>query len=523
MDAAAEAFLKTLEANPENVEAYRLLGCVYHLQGEYYEAALCYLQAFRLNSADADTMNNLGVLLYQVGLKEEAERMFKKGLNLKIYHLELNYNFLNCHLLKEEYMMAENLIQRFEAFMGKSPLLYEKHAILNYKMNRLTLALFDIESALSLDKNHSDALYLKSLIFLREEDFQAAINAVLEAAKISPRYTGLAFFLAMDERQRVSSGEGRRADAGRARGRSHRASPVRHRAEIRQDQGIARIRRRKGHEEDRREKTRRERESGRRSPPAATAGAKTRLRADAGRAKPPAAACAGDDSAHALIEALSDISLEEDDRAMTIQSSIKELGLFDLFQVLHINKKTGRLMVTDGPDGKEAQIIFRSGDTCFAVIHDRVPKTIETLLVEWGVIDDGSIARVENALPQVSDAHRLPRGRGHRRPRASREFSRELHPRMRLRDLQVGSRRMPFHRGRDRPAPRHRRAAQHGESHSRRRPPDRRMVEYQRQGALAAFHLQAERRRPAGPARSTSSRASGRSCPSSTASAPSRK
>jgi tetratricopeptide (TPR) repeat protein len=204
LDGAAEAFLRTLEANPENAEAYRLLGCVYHLQRDLHGAALCYLQAFRLNSADADTMNNLGVLLYQVGLKEEAERMFKKGLNLKIYHIELNYNFLNCHLLKEEYMMAENLIQRFEAFMGKSPLLYEKHAILNYKMNRLTLALFDIESALSLDKCHTDALYLKALIFLREEDFQAAINAVLEAAKQSPRYTGLAFFLAMDDQQHTS-------------------------------------------------------------------------------------------------------------------------------------------------------------------------------------------------------------------------------------------------------------------------------------------------------------------------------
>jgi tetratricopeptide (TPR) repeat protein len=85
---------------------------------------------------------------------------------------------------------------------------------------------------------------------------------------------------------------------------------------------------------------------------------------------------------------------------VTIQSSIKELGLFDLFQLLHINKKTGRLIVTDGPDGKEAQIIFQGGDTCFAVIHDRVPKTVAALLAEWGVIDEGSVARVENALPK---------------------------------------------------------------------------------------------------------------------------
>jgi hypothetical protein len=83
---------------------------------------------------------------------------------------------------------------------------------------------------------------------------------------------------------------------------------------------------------------------------------------------------------------------------MTIQSSITELGLFDLIQVLHINRKTGRLMITDGPDGKEAQVIFRNGDTCFAVIHDRVPKTIESLLVDWGVLDEGSLPRVETSL-----------------------------------------------------------------------------------------------------------------------------
>jgi tetratricopeptide (TPR) repeat protein len=96
-------------------------------------------------------------------------------------------------------MMAENLIQRLEAFMGKSTVLYEKRAMLHYKMNRMTLALFDIESAMSMDRSHSDALYLKALIFLREEDFKSAIEALQEAVKISPRYTGYSFFLSMDD------------------------------------------------------------------------------------------------------------------------------------------------------------------------------------------------------------------------------------------------------------------------------------------------------------------------------------
>jgi hypothetical protein len=83
--------------------------------------------------------------------------------------------------------------------MGKSTVLYEKRAMLHYKMNRMTLALFDIESAMSMDRSHSDALYLKSLIFLREEDFESAIAAIQEAVKISPHYTGFSFFLSMDD------------------------------------------------------------------------------------------------------------------------------------------------------------------------------------------------------------------------------------------------------------------------------------------------------------------------------------
>ncbi len=200
IEKALSNFLKALELNPENALAFNLLGCVYHARGDYHQAAVCYLQAYRLLSSDADVMNNLGVLLYQVGLREDAERMFKKGLNQKLYHMELNYNFLNCHMLKEEYLMAENLLQRLEAFMGKSTVLYEKRALLHYKMNRMTLALFDIESAMSMDRSHSDALYLKALIFLREEDFAGAIKAMQEAVKISTRYTGYSFSLAMDDR-----------------------------------------------------------------------------------------------------------------------------------------------------------------------------------------------------------------------------------------------------------------------------------------------------------------------------------
>ncbi len=85
---------------------------------------------------------------------------------------------------------------------------------------------------------------------------------------------------------------------------------------------------------------------------------------------------------------------------MAIQSSIEELGLFDLFQVFHMNGKTGRLIITDVDGSREAIILFKGGSVCMASIHDRSPRSIVDLLEEWGVVDSGSIIEIEKALPK---------------------------------------------------------------------------------------------------------------------------
>jgi tetratricopeptide (TPR) repeat protein len=72
---------------------------------------------------------------------------------------------------------------------------------------------------------------------------------------------------------------------------------------------------------------------------------------------------------------------------MTIQSTIKEIGLFDLFQILHLHKKTGRLLIAGTPDDKEAKVVFKEGAVCLASIYDREPKSVEEQLTEWGVLD----------------------------------------------------------------------------------------------------------------------------------------
>ncbi len=83
---------------------------------------------------------------------------------------------------------------------------------------------------------------------------------------------------------------------------------------------------------------------------------------------------------------------------MAIQSSIQELGLFDLFQLLHMNGKTGRLIITDTGKNREAQVLIHTGSVCMASVHDRVPRTVEMLLEEWGVVDQASMQVVAGTI-----------------------------------------------------------------------------------------------------------------------------
>lgn len=80
---------------------------------------------------------------------------------------------------------------------------------------------------------------------------------------------------------------------------------------------------------------------------------------------------------------------------MTIQSSIRELGVFDLFQILHLHRKTGRLVVTNIPDGREAHVFFKEGSVCFARFHEGGLKSAVMLLLDWGILDQSALERIE--------------------------------------------------------------------------------------------------------------------------------
>jgi tetratricopeptide (TPR) repeat protein len=200
---AFERFVQALEFDPESPDAYRFMGCWHQVKGNLFESAACYLTAYKLASVDANTMNDLGVLLHQSGLPDEAERMFKKGLTLRQYHVVLNFNLLNSMILKKEYKLAENHLGSCEDFMGPSALLHYKRALIYYGMGNLALALSAVDDALALDNTYYDAQCLKGLIHLRGEEFRNAIECIADAGQSGTGYTGDCFLLAIDNHHKL--------------------------------------------------------------------------------------------------------------------------------------------------------------------------------------------------------------------------------------------------------------------------------------------------------------------------------
>lgn len=97
---------------------------------------------------------------------------------------------------------------------------------------------------------------------------------------------------------------------------------------------------------------------------------------------------------------------------MAIQSSISELGLIDLFQLVSLQRKTGRLTISDGPEGMQAQVLFVDGAVGFASIYDRAPKNTVAVLVECGVLGPDDVKRIEDSVHEYDNLSACLDGEG---------------------------------------------------------------------------------------------------------------
>ncbi|MGH7709943.1 MAG: DUF4388 domain-containing protein [Gemmatimonadaceae bacterium] len=77
---------------------------------------------------------------------------------------------------------------------------------------------------------------------------------------------------------------------------------------------------------------------------------------------------------------------------MAIEGPLRELGIHDVFQLLDLSRKTGRLRVTSLLRDNEGTVYFDSGRVVAALIRSN-PHPLGTLLMRAGKVAEGDLAR----------------------------------------------------------------------------------------------------------------------------------
>ncbi len=89
---------------------------------------------------------------------------------------------------------------------------------------------------------------------------------------------------------------------------------------------------------------------------------------------------------------------------MAIEGPLKELGIHDVFQLLDLSRKTGKLTVTSKVRHNRGSVYFRDGSIVYAEIESN-PHLLGILLVRKGRITEGDVQRVREMQEKGDKRH----------------------------------------------------------------------------------------------------------------------
>ncbi|HLR19778.1 MAG TPA: tetratricopeptide repeat protein [Staphylococcus sp.] len=156
VEKAEKFFQKAITLDPENGAIYYNLGNVYYNEGRFTEAIKLYQQALKFNVDQVDTNYMIGMSFNQLDAFKEALPFLMTASeqdNRKDVEVQFQYGLVLCHL------------EIFEQ------------------------AIKQLNHVLTLDDNHSDALYNLGLAtYMQTEDTSQAIQLFERAVEANPEH-----------------------------------------------------------------------------------------------------------------------------------------------------------------------------------------------------------------------------------------------------------------------------------------------------------------------------------------------
>ncbi len=91
---------------------------------------------------------------------------------------------------------------------------------------------------------------------------------------------------------------------------------------------------------------------------------------------------------------------------MAIEGPLRELGIHDVFQLLDLSRKTGRLRVTSALRDNEGTVFFRDGRVVSATVRSN-PHPLGAMLLRAGKITEADVARARARQQEPGESRRF--------------------------------------------------------------------------------------------------------------------
>ncbi len=196
-------YLKASIVEPYSAKISNDIGVIYHLDENYIEAFGHYRKALEVSKHYEPARNNLAVLLFQLGLVEQAGSLFSLILYQKeIQQYESYYNYGVALSRATEYDKGIDSLKLAYDMCPSSLLINRMLGITYHDGGQDEKALEAFEATTKLNENDAQSYYYKAIVLNSLRRYQEAILATQKGSSLGPFHSEFYFIMAIESTAR---------------------------------------------------------------------------------------------------------------------------------------------------------------------------------------------------------------------------------------------------------------------------------------------------------------------------------
>ena len=185
---AKEICEEILKSEPNNFNAYYLLGVIAFQTKNYIKSDDLISKAIKINPKNSEFYNFKGIALIHINKFEEAIESWTKAIEIDPNSLDAYNNRGNALIkLKKNELALKNFDQALKLKPNFSQALHNRSVVLK-NLNRFEVALESVNKAIEINPKYVDAYNLKGVILRELNQIENSLNSYDKAIKLNPNF-----------------------------------------------------------------------------------------------------------------------------------------------------------------------------------------------------------------------------------------------------------------------------------------------------------------------------------------------